>query len=1491
MSKSSLKKKVLCSLLAASVFGVMYNPGAEAAVINGTTVDSTITDDVIFEAGSGKFIIGQGDLNIQTNSSIHTIMSKYNAYLQAHPGDTTGALRWALAPTSSANGDPNDVPLVGVVGGEGQLDSGLTGLYKNAFEGNFPLINGFSIQGVVGNDLIIGVLDKVKPGVGDMANQVNDLITKIDSINTAGADNKTIDDDINIVVGSADGASPVVIGAVGGDLSVNTGLTGNIVVSGIHSKYKYEGIPGWNGKWVYDKDENVSSQVNVEAEDTSITRNGNVKITVNNGNLIGGVGGSAAVAMGNIEIDYSNALGNSVSVPTGLFGDPSNVHDITMSADLTMQGKTTTTINGSVNVGIYGGSNVAGFAGGGLAMGMGGEAASTVNGDVNINIDSAVELMDGASGNSKFDGITAGITGGGAAVTTFGGKADTKVGNVNIKINDGLSAGIIGGGVATAVDATGGAEVIMGGQLGNNDGHVDINIDQLNKLLGQKIPGDTLDIVIKDAVQGGEATSVTSDTNITLIGTSSAAGIVGGGVAISSHTYTVRPENEGGELPEGYNVNDSFGYSNATAKSGKTTITINVDSSKMNGEQKSKVINALKALKDTQDLAAVNAALKEIQDTGAVVGIVGGGVAVAQGSNRSNLPGNWGTNEQGAYSTATNTGAQINLVNGYAVGTFGGGMAVADNNALATAKTDGDIIVNIGNGTEAVGVFGNGLAYYTGKAKTNGTNGEEINANLAGSANVVAQNSTINVGVDFTDYTGTDRTTTVDGIIGGGVAIDDSQADKVNATVKTSGTATINVFDGAEVNVMTLGALDGLAGGPQTNPDENLDMGNYLAAVKDAAGNVAIAGGGVAIGGGADAYVENAVININGGTVNGDILGGGIAVYGHEGTDGTSIGGSHVKNATINLAGGKVDGSVYAGGAASKHDYRSDEYESAQATVETATINLQGTEVTDIISGAGYYIVSDKENNKAAGEKVFDYSVDSTLNLIGENTLTAVAGASKISGFNTINFTENSETILKPVEDQSGEIAGETVFIDGTMGGVDNKTIINVADSARLNLSNLADDKLNDYVIAKSYDDVSELWGDDQLAYDRTEGFIVVDETKDGNDNIYKVTYKNIEDLTKDELEDAVDSAAYSLGEYGDNVRNIIRGIIEDTDHDDTNEGAHDLITETFENGNQAEVEKCLYTSSMVGEDSGVTSNAISMAQDFADNALLRLSFTQDTVNTDKVGEEGGVWAKYLHNKHEVNGMNSSFGALNSSSDYDGVMVGAELAKKGNMQAGIAFAYGEGDGSGLTTKNDFDMWGISLYGNVKNDDINIIGDLGFSKSSNDITSSVLNNEFNTDRDLNIFTMGVRAEKLYTNGNTQVVPYIGLRYMSVDADSYATTYKSGDAFSYDANRQNIWTLPLGVSLRNETVTDNGWRITPKVDLAYIWAFGDTDNDMTIDSGSGADVLHYDVMDSGSWLASVGIDAGKGDWSYGLSYTLQKGSDAENNKWFVNVNYSF
>lgn len=456
----------------------------------------------------------------------------------------------------------------------------------------------------------------------------------------------------------------------------------------------------------------------------------------------------------------------------------------------------------------------------------------------------------------------------------------------------------------------------------------------------------------------------------------------------------------------------------------------------------------------------------------------------------------------------------------------------------------------------------------------------------------------------------------------------------------------------------------------------------------------------------------------------------------------------------------------------------------------------------------------------------------------------------------------------------------DKAFIDAKGG------VITVSEGAKLDISKLDKVADKDYFIADNYADTSRLWNEDELAYDRTEGFATVVEDKDNKD--YKVTYKELEKLTEEEQNKAVESMENALGEYGGQVRGILEGIVKDGK--DTNEGAKDFISDLTKD--TGDVSADLRTGMLFGEVAGVTSNSVSMATDFADNAALRLSFTQDKVNgEDKVAEEGGVWAKYLHNKHEVDGVSSSMGGLTSSNDYNGVMVGAELAKKGDYQYGIAFAYGDGDGSGMGVENDFDTWGVNLYSNLKKDDVNFIADLGYSKTSNELTGKVEKGTLTADRDVNILTAGIRAEKLYVNGNTQVVPYVGLRYFNVDGDSYTTNYNGNVAFQNEADSQNVWTLPVGVSLRNETVTESGWRFTPKFDLAYIFAFGDTDSAVTVNSGSGMSTLSYDVMDSSSWLASAALEAGNGDWSYGVGYSYQKGSDVENNKWFVNVNYSF
>lgn len=1372
-NKSDLKRKVLCSLLAASTMGIFYSSDALAASVNGVNPDlnndGIITDAELIElkdsegnnVGSHHFIIGQGDkITVATDGNVNQLLDEIKR-IKNDPSLTDmkaklQAVRVALA--EHAN--------VGVVGGEAQLDDGLTGLLDSW---------GSTIDSILGM-------------------QISDKIINID---TTGEENDVVrTGDTYLQIGAGEGNSPIVIGAVGGDLSVNTGL--NVKLLG-----------GFLGSY--------------EAQPTTITRDGSVNTVIESGNVIGGVGGSAAVTVGNIKLNFGSILSGELN------------------------GKTTTTINGDVNTWVNNGANVGGFANGGAAMAIGGEANSIVKGDSNLVIDSVVD-MDGA-----VDGVVAGASGGGLAVTTIGGTANSIVeGDSNISINNGLAGGIIGGGIAASVDATGVVEVITNDQKGNDAGYVDITDEQLEELLNMNggIPDGT--ITIDNAVQGGEATAkVNGNVNIGIEGTSTAVGVVGGGVAAATHTYTWKGD---GTAEGDYAINDEYGKSVATAETGKVTIDVDLDSTNLD---KVKFAGAVGGMKDavsqiiagneTDGIKAAKAALKDAAGQGAVAGVFGGGAALAHSGNRNNIDDS-GLNDQGAFAVANTAGADIYLRSGYAAGVFGGGAAMAINNSSAASNMTDTVNVNIYKDMEAVGVFGNGFAYYTGSYKT--STGE--NANLEGTANVTAQDTNINVaGV-------------VDGIVNGGLAIDDSEADTTNAMVRTKN-GTINVFDGATVNVLDFNGFTGMVGNA---PDDSIDMASYVAGIEDAAKTVAIAAGGVAVGGGAESTVANAEVNIYGGTVNGDVIGGGVAAYGFAENDGAANG-AHVDNSTLNLYGGTINGNVYAGGSASIITKGGSGYDQAKATVGNSIINLAGTEVTGVISGKG---VHGDDDNYKENEKVGS----STLNLIGENTLTFVKdkeGTPKVKDFTNFNATAGSVTKVEGLNNN-------TALIDAT------GTKVTVDGSAKLDITALAANGTEYKVISTDDGAAAEdkaddtFWTDSSLLYDRTAGYAHGEGQAEGN---YNVVY---EEITAANVDEATDSFVDAIGDNGEEIRNNIEGLLKDPTN--TFSGFDKFMEDASTSGNYADVGKM----AMIGEAAGVTSNTIDVAGDMADNSVLRLSFTQDNITGEpKVNEDGAIWAKYIHNKHDLDGMASSFGSVDSSSDFDGATIGVDFAKKGKVQSGIAFSYGSGDSHGMGINNDFDMWGVSLYGNVKNDDTNVIADIGFSESDNELTGTAMGKDIKADRDVSVFTVGVRAEKLYTNGSTQIVPYTGLRYYNVDPDSY-TAYYDGQKFGeYDADRQNIWTLPVGVSLRNETVTESGWRLTPKVDVAYIWAFGDTDNSFDLNTGSGVDTLDYTVMDSGSWLGSVGFEAGKDDWAFGVGYSYQKGSHEEANKWFVNVEYSF
>ena len=352
-----------------------------------------------------------------------------------------------------------------------------------------------------------------------------------------------------------------------------------------------------------------------------------------------------------------------------------------------------------------------------------------------------------------------------------------------------------------------------------------------------------------------------------------------------------------------------------------------------------------------------------------------------------------------------------------------------------------------------------------------------------------------------------------------------------------------------------------------------------------------------------------------------------------------------------------------------------------------------------------------------------------------------------------------------------------------------------------------------------------------------------------------------------------------------------------------------DAINELASNGNVSneDIQKGAAALLQIGEAGGFTGNVVSVGKQVNNVVGARNSFAGPKHGGPRhrgghgpsVADEnngGAVWAQYVHGKDKVDGIDMG-GVENAyESQFNGVVLGMDFKQVGSYASGITFNYGEGDSHSkknvVQSDSEFDFWGVGYYGAVKKQDTNFIFDIGYSESDSDVEQVVGGNTITANPEASTWTAGVKVEKLIDKGAVQIVPYAGLRYMSIDTDDYKATGASDKATYYSTERQDIWLLPIGVSMSQENVYDSGWIVTPRADLSYTWAMGDTDSSMTVNMpGVGSDNLGYTVMDDGSFMATVGLDAQKEDWTFGVAYSYQKGDSTRSDRWYVNARYSF
>lgn len=303
-----------------------------------------------------------------------------------------------------------------------------------------------------------------------------------------------------------------------------------------------------------------------------------------------------------------------------------------------------------------------------------------------------------------------------------------------------------------------------------------------------------------------------------------------------------------------------------------------------------------------------------------------------------------------------------------------------------------------------------------------------------------------------------------------------------------------------------------------------------------------------------------------------------------------------------------------------------------------------------------------------------------------------------------------------------------------------------------------------------------------------------------------------------------------------------------------------------------------------MGELAGVNHGTYSMSNAMTDAVAHHLSLATH-------GEQDkDIWAHYIHNKEDIDGMD--LGGIEGGYDaqYNGIVVGSDLYKNGKVTAGVALSYADGniDGSNVaaTTKNDAEYYGASLYGRIDNGNSAILGDISYMHSDNDITQNNSGQEITASADADAFSIGIRAEQAYEAGAGKFVPYAGIRYMHLGAGNYDNSL----GMSYDADDQNLWLLPVGVTYSAE-VQSGDWTVKPVAEVGYVWTMGDRDTDMTVSLNGAADSFGFETADSGSFIGRLGIEAEKANVTYGLGYEYQKGDTVKANKWMANLTFSF
>lgn len=602
-------------------------------------------------------------------------------------------------------------------------------------------------------------------------------------------------------------------------------------------------------------------------------------------------------------------------------------------------------------------------------------------------------------------------------------------------------------------------------------------------------------------------------------------------------------------------------------------------------------------------------------------------------------------------------------------------------------------------------------------------------------------------------------------------------------------------------------------------------------------------------------------------------------------------------------------------------------FDPSYGNIRSLEDNLLGSKLL-VSDGSVVNVASGLDNLQELAQKA-----GFTTTAIGSGKFTLGAGQSMLAVGQPIQLTSTGQIVVDAGVDASGQIDSRQVnaaayfgnnsllVVNGnTINGTTTAAITLDGSNQNLNVQNGAKLLIADAVAGQTYTVISGATNADTATGNAFNGGTYNSNTSTGWKGSNLLTSSDMVTLTSEDgtVFKSVSADAHTVfpnlsHELATAVNTLYGQQLNDVDADAMGVRFLSRATDNRYLGADKQAAASTIESAARMAFAGAVPQMTKMASDAGTNAVVnRLGFANPADGAQAMNAEGKIvdrnttgfalWIAPLWQNQHGWGMEAGNLDYGFNGNLGGVSLGADYTFENAIRAGITFniggGYAESSGGDLnSTENRMTFWGLGAYAGWNYENFGLMADVSYTSTWNDLEQDMDGRmgmgDLEADVQATAISAGLRAEYKLETSVLDIIPHIGVRYMSLNTWGYDVDTNGGTVLEGDGFHQDIWTFPIGVTFSKDFTLDSGWFFKPSVDFSVIPAAGDikAKQDVAFTGLPGTYEVETQMMDYLTWQGGVGIQMGNDNLSFGVNYTLQAGQNTTGHGVFGSFRYEF